>query len=286
MERVETMGPERKGRAFVVTSGKGGVGKTTVTANLGAALASLGYRVVLIDADIGLRNLDLALNLENRIVFDLLDVLEGRCRGYRQALISDRRFADNLKLLPAPQTREKEELDPEKFRQLVQELKEEFDFIFIDSPAGIEHGFKAAAYASDVGIVVVTPHIASIRDADRVIGKLEGEFQQPKPYLIVNMAKKKLMQKGESVSVEDILEILDVPLLGIVPYDDKIAAATDRGEPVVARNNTPLAKTFRIIAKRLVDPNFDGVTEDEASESGLLGIFKQLIKKIKQVPVS
>ena len=278
----------RKGQAIVVTSGKGGVGKTTVTANLGAALASLGYKVVLIDADVGLKNLDLALNLENRIVFDLLDVLEGRCRGYRQALVSDRRFGNNLKLIPAPQTREKEDVDPEKFKELVEELKEEFDYILIDSPAGIEHGFKTAAMAADRGIVVVIPHVASIRDADRVIGKLEAEFQHPKPFLIVNMFKKRLAKRGDLLQIEDILELLDVPLLGIIPYDDKIATATDRGEPVVAKNNTPISKTFKVIAKRLADPDFQGVTSNfsEVEENAIKRIFQTFLEKIKKVPIS
>jgi len=186
-------------KAYVVTSGKGGVGKTTVTANIGAALAFLGYKVVLIDADVGLRNLDLVLGLENKIIFDISDVIEGRCRSYKQALIKDKRFTQgSLYLLPAPQTKQKEDIDPQGFKDVVQEIKNDFDFVFIDCPAGIEHGFKMSVYAADEAIVVTTPDLSSIRDADRVIATLES-LERFSPKLVINRLKKHMVKKISNV---------------------------------------------------------------------------------------
>ena len=242
-------------RAYVVTSGKGGVGKTTVTANIGATLAFLGYKVILIDADVGLRNLDLVLGLENKIIFDISDVIEGRCRSYRQALIRDKRFTNGaLYLLPAPQTKQKEDIDPEGFRNVVQEMKNDFDFVFIDCPAGIEHGFKMSVYAADDAIVVTTPDLSAIRDADRVIATLESFEGKFSPKLIINRLKKYMVKKSQMLSVEDILETLRVDLLGIIPEDEYITISTNQGEPVVLNKSRPLAKYFMNIAKRLVDP--------------------------------
>jgi len=242
-------------KAYVVTSGKGGVGKTTVTANIGAALALLGYKIVLVDADVGLRNLDLVLGLENKIIFDVSDVIEGRCRSYKQALIKDKRFNQgSLYLLPAPQTKQKEDIEPQAFKNVIQEIKNDFDFIFIDCPAGIEHGFKMAVYAADEAIVVTTPDLSSIRDADRVIATLES-LERFSPKLVINRLKKHMVKKSQMLSVEDILETLKIDLLGIIPDDEYITISTNHGEPVVLSKSKPLAKYFINIAKRLVDPS-------------------------------
>ncbi len=270
---------KRRGQCIVITSGKGGVGKTTTTANLGAALAMLGYKVVMIDADIGLRNLDLVLGLENRVVFDLIDVLERKCRSYKQAIIRDKRFNENLYLLPASQTREKEDVDPEKFKALCEEMKSDFDFLLIDCPAGIEHGFKTAVSAADEAIVVTTPDVSSVRDADRVIGLIES-MDKPTPRLIVNRVKFKMVKRKDSLSIGDILEILSVPLLGAIPDDEQVIVSTNKGEPVILTDR-PAAKAFKRTAKRLLDPTLE-FSEDELGESGLRRLFGNLIKLLKK----
>jgi septum site-determining protein MinD len=235
-------------RRVVVTSGKGGVGKTTTTANVGAALAQRGRRVVLVDADIGLRNLDLVLGLEKRIVFDLVEVVEGRCQ-LRQALIRDKRFEDRLWVLPAAQTRDKTAVSESQFAQVVEALAETSDYVFIDSPAGIEHGFRNAIAGASEAIVVTTPEVSAIRDADRVIGKLQ-ERRQPMR-LIVNRVRPEMVRSGEMMSVDDVCDILSAELLGIVPDDPEVIDTTNRGIPLVLDPAQRLGAIYTKIARRL-----------------------------------
>ncbi len=237
------------GEVIVITSGKGGVGKTTTSANLGAALASLGKSVVLIDADIGLRNLDVVMGLENRIVYHLVDVVEGYCR-LSQALIKDKRF-DNLCLLPAAQTKDKTAVTPEQMRQLCKELKVDFDFVLIDSPAGIEQGFKNAIAGADRALIVATPEVSSVRDADRIIGLLEAE-SMPAPRLIVNRIRPAMVRRGDMMDISDILDILAIELLGVVPDDESIVVSTNRGEPAALAAASRAGQAYRNIARRLL----------------------------------
>jgi septum site-determining protein MinD len=235
------------GRRIVVTSGKGGVGKTTTTANLGAALARRGRKVALVDADIGLRNLDLILGVEKRIVFDLVEVAEGRCQ-LRQALIRDKRF-ENLAILPAAQTREKESVSEAQMNAIAADLAESFDFVFIDCPAGIEHGFKAAVAASREAIVVTTPEVSAIRDADRVVGKLAAQALPMR--LIVNRVRAEMVRTGDMMSVDDVCDILAAELLGIIPDDEDVIDSANRGEPLVLDPSRRSAGIFEKIARRL-----------------------------------
>ncbi|MCH5265640.1 MAG: septum site-determining protein MinD [Lachnospiraceae bacterium] len=215
---------------IVITSGKGGVGKTTTTANVGTGLAKEGKKVVLIDTDIGLRNLDVVMGLENRIVYNLVDVIEGSCR-IRQALIKDKRFP-NLYLLPSAQTRDKTAVNPEQMAKLAKELKEEFDYILLDCPAGIEQGFKNAISGADRAIVVTTPEVSAVRDADRIIGLLEAN-EIARTELVVNRLRADMVKRGDMMSSEDVMEILAIDLLGIVPDDENIVISTNQGEPLV-----------------------------------------------------
>jgi len=240
---------DRNGRVITITSGKGGVGKTTTTANVGAALAARGKSVVLVDADIGLRNLDIVLGLENRIVYDIVDVVEGRCR-LRQALIRDKRLA-NLALIPAAQTRDKEAVSPEQMRELCDELRQQFDFILIDSPAGIERGFRNAIAGADEVLVVTNPEVSAVRAADRIVGLVEAA-ELPPPRLIVNRIDPELVRRGDMLSVDDVLEILAIPLIGVVPADESIVTATNRGEPVALDPQSRAGQAFRDIAARLL----------------------------------
>lgn len=236
------------GQVIVVTSGKGGVGKTTTTANLGTALAQSGNKVCLVDADIGLRNLDVVMGLENRIVYDLVDVVEGFCR-LKQALIKDKRL-DNLYLLPAAQTREKTAVNPEQMKALTQELKQEFDFVIIDCPAGIEQGFKNAIAGAEKAIIVSTPEVSAVRDADRVIGLLDAAEKAP-PMLIINRLRPKMVAKGDMMDIDDMIEILSIDLLGVVPDDEAIIVSTNRGEPAVY-STSRASEAYRNIARRLM----------------------------------
>ena len=235
-------------RVIVITSGKGGVGKTTTTANIGAALADKGHKVLLIDTDIGLRNLDVVMGLENRIVYDLIDVIEGRCR-VSQALIKDKR-CPNLVLLPAAQIRDKNDVNTDQMKELIFSLKESFDYILIDCPAGIEQGFKNAIAAADEAIVVTTPEVSATRDADRIIGLLEAAGIKS-PRIVVNRLRIDMVKEKNTLSVEDILDILAVKLLGVVPDDETVVISTNKGEPLVYKGDSLAAKAFKNIASRI-----------------------------------
>ena len=261
------------GTTLVVTSGKGGVGKTTTTANLGTALALLGKRVVLVDADIGLRNLDVVMGLENRIVYDLVDVVEGYCR-LRQALIKDKRF-EGLFLLPAAQTKDKTAVRPEQFKALCEELSQEFDYVIVDSPAGIEQGFRNAIAGAQEALVVCTPEVSSVRDADRVIGLLEAEGLHS-PRLIVNRVRPDLVQKGRQMGVDDVLDILGIELIGVVPEDEQVVDSTNRGEPVAANERSRAGRAYRDIVRRLQGETVPFPDLNEAP--GLLGRLRRLFR--------
>ncbi|MCI8401219.1 MAG: septum site-determining protein MinD [Lachnospiraceae bacterium] len=233
---------------IVITSGKGGVGKTTTTANVGTGLAKLGHSVVLIDTDIGLRNLDVVMGLENRIVYNLVDVVEGNCR-LKQALIKDKRY-NNLFLLPSAQTRDKTSVSPEQMRKLTDELKEEFDYIILDCPAGIEQGFKNAIAGADRALVVTTPEVAAIRDADRIIGLLEANCIG-RTDLIVNRLRMDMVKRGDMMSTDDVVDILAINLIGVVPDDENIVVATNQGEPLVG-DDSMAGRAYMNICHRIL----------------------------------
>jgi septum site-determining protein MinD len=236
------------GRAIVVTSGKGGVGKTTATANLGLGLARHDRKVALVDGDIGLRNLDIIMGLENRIVYHLVDVVRGRCQ-VRQALVKDKRFP-HLALLPASQVDQKEAISPEQMRELVAQLKEDFDFVLIDCPAGIEQGFRNAVAGADEAIVITTPDVSPVRDADRVIGLLQNSLGDPQ--LIINRMSMQMVQRGDMLDQQDVLDILAVHLLGIVPEDEEVVVAGNRGAPVVLNDKSQSGQAYTRIVRRIL----------------------------------
>ena len=242
-------GVRNMGEAIVVTSGKGGVGKTTTSANLGTALALLGKKVCMVDTDIGLRNLDVVMGLENRIIYNLVDVAEGRCR-LPQALIKDKRF-DELYLLPAAQTKDKHAVSPEQVRTIILELKNDFEYVIIDCPAGIEQGFKNAVAGADKAIVVTTPENAAVRDADRIIGLLENE-KISSPKLVINRIRPQMVKKGEMLDIDEICSVLAIDLLGIVPDDEHVIKAANLGEPTVMNPSSRAAIAYRNIARRIV----------------------------------
>jgi septum site-determining protein MinD len=231
-----------------ITSGKGGVGKTTATANLGVALASIGQRVVCIDADIGLRNLDVIMGLENRIVYDLVDVIEGRAK-LRQSLIKDKRLSD-LYLIPAAQTRDKSAVSPQDMIRLTDELRPDFDWVLIDSPAGIERGFRNAIAPADIVLVVTNPEVSSVRDADRIIGLIEAEEKGPGK-LIVNRIKPEMVKRGDMLDTPDILEVLAIDLIGIIPEDEHVIVASNQGMPVALDPKSRAGRAFQNTARRL-----------------------------------
>jgi len=235
-------------KVVTVTSGKGGVGKTTATANIAVALASHGSKVVCIDADIGLRNLDVILGLENRIVYDVVDVVEGRCR-LRQAMIRDKRLPE-LYLIPAAQTRDKTAISPSDMVRLADELRNDLDWILIDSPAGIERGFRNSIAPADIVVVVTNPEVSAVRDADRIIGLIEAEEKGPAK-LIINRVKPEMVRRGEMLAIDDVLELLAVDLIGIVPEDESVLTAGNRGMPVAMNSSNGAGQAFHNIAKRL-----------------------------------
>ena len=262
------------GEVIVITSGKGGVGKTTTTANLGSALALAGKKVALVDTDIGLRNLDVVMGLENRIVYDIVDVIEEKCK-LRQALIKDKRFKE-LFLLPAAQTRDKTAINEEQMKELISKLKVEFDYILIDCPAGIEQGFKNAIVGADRAIVVTTAEISAIRDADRIIGLLESS-EIKNPELIVNRLRPNMVRKGEMMDVDDIVDLLSIDLIGVVPDDEFIITQTNKGEPVISNKKAPSGKAYIEISRRILGENIE--VSVPGRETGFFSKLKSVFGK-------
>ncbi|KNF09449.1 septum site-determining protein MinD [Gottschalkia purinilytica] len=237
------------GEVIVVTSGKGGVGKTTTTANIGTGLAMLGKTVVVVDADIGLRNLDVVMGLENRIVYDIVDVVEKVCK-LKQGLIRDKRY-NGLYLLPAAQTKDKNAISPSQMQELSDSLKEQFDYVIIDCPAGIEQGFQNAIAGADKSIVVTTPEISAVRDADRIIGLLEAKGLDD-PKLIINRIRYDMVKRGDMMNIDDMIDILAIDLLGIVPDDESIVISTNKGEPVVIEEKALSGQAYKNIVQRIL----------------------------------
>jgi len=258
-------------QVITVTSGKGGVGKTTAVANLATALAMDGKRVVCIDGDIGLRNLDVVMGLENRIVYDIVDVIEGRCK-LKQAMIRDKHYPE-MYLIPAAQTRDKNAVSPSDMVRICNDLRPDSDFIVIDSPAGIERGFRNAIAAADHVLVVTNPEVSAVRDADRVVGILEAE-EKGNPSLIINRLNPTLVKNNDMLSAEDVLDLLGIRLIGIVPEDENVIIGSNRGTPIVTDGKSRAGQAFRNIAKRLqgVDVPFMDLTP----QSGLWNAIQKL----------
>lgn len=259
------------GEVIVITSGKGGVGKTTTTANIGTGLAIEGKSVAILDADIGLRNLDVVMGLENRIVYDIVDVVEGNCK-LKQGLIKDKRH-ENLFLLPAAQTKDKTAINPEQMKSLVGELKEMVDYVIVDCPAGIEQGFQNAISGADRAIVVTTPEVSAVRDADRIIGLLEANGLE-NPKLIVNRIKQDMVNRGDMMNIDDMIEILAIDLIGVVPDDEFIVISSNKGEPAVLDSNSMAGKAYRNIVKRVMGEEVPLMNLD--IEEGFIDKFKKL----------
>lgn len=261
------------GEVIVITSGKGGVGKTTTTANIGIGLAQSGKKVVVIDTDLGLRNLDVVMGLENRIVYNLVDVIEGSCR-MKQALIRDKRFPD-LYLLPSAQTKDKTSVSPEQMQKLVSELRSDFDYIFLDCPTGIEQGFQNAIAGADRAIVVTTPEVSAIRDADRIIGLLETKGIK-KNELLINRLRIDMVRRGDMMSVEDVSEILAIDLLGVIPDDEQIVIATNQGEPIVGSDSIA-GRAYSNVCRRILGEEIP--IPDFTKSDGFFHRFTQLFHK-------
>ncbi len=258
------------GRVITVTSGKGGVGKTTTTANLGVALARNNQKIIMIDADIGLRNLDIVMGLENRIVFDIVDIVEGRCKP-RQAMIRHKMFPE-LYLIPAAQTRDKTAVSPADMIGLTDMLRDDFDFILIDSPAGIERGFRNAVAPADDVLIVTNPEISAVRDADRVIGLLETENKGP-GRLILNRVNPEMVRKGEMLSADDVTDLLAIQLIGIVPEDETVVPSSNSGMPVTLNDNSRAGMAYRNIARRLMGEKVPFMQLGESK-----GLFRRLTR--------
>lgn len=261
------------GRVITVTSGKGGVGKTTFSANVSAALAALGKKTVAIDTDVGLRNLDIIMGLENRIVFDLVDVVEGRCR-LPKAIIRDKRL-ETLHLLPAAQTRDKTAVSPDAMEKICAELRQTFDFTIIDSPAGIERGFENAIAGADEVVIITTPHVSSIRDADRVIGLLEAAEKQ-RIRLVVNRLQPTMVRRGDMLDISDVLDILSISLLGVIPEDEYIVVSGNKGELAAMHTPSQAGQAYKNIARRLLGEEVPIMALDQSK-----GLFKRLARMFK-----
>ena len=261
------------GEVIVVTSGKGGVGKTTTAANIGTGLAAQGKKVVLMDTDIGLRNLDVVMGLENRIVYDIVDVANGHCK-LKQGMIKDKRFPE-LYLIPAAQTKDKNAVTEDQVRAICEELRQEVDYVIVDCPAGIEQGFKNAIAGADRAIVVTKPEVSAVRDADRIIGLLEANGLG-NPLLVLNRVRPNMVKQGDMMSVDDILEILAIKLLGVIPDDDNIVISTNRGEPTVLDQQSRSGQAYRNIVKRIMGEEVPLMNLDEQE-----GFFTRLMKLFK-----
>ena len=268
------------GDVITITSGKGGVGKSTTTANVAVALSDLGKKVIAIDFDIGLRNLDMILGLENRIVYNVVDVMNGIC-NLSQALIVDKK-SKNLSFLPASQTNDKSVLDDDKVKKLIEELKGIFDIVLIDSPAGIESGFEHSIMLANRALIVSTPDVSSVRDADRVIGIIDAKSQRAKEgaevekHIIINRLKPDLVEGGDMLSVDDVLNILSLPLIGVVPDDDGIINSTNRGSPIVRDSSSTAAKAYKNIARRVLGEEVEYL--DLKPTKGIAKLLKRLVK--------
>ncbi len=269
------------GRVIVITSGKGGVGKTTTNANIGTALAKAGKKVVMIDTDLGLRNLDLLLGLENRIVYTIVDVVEKRCK-LKQALVKDKKNP-NLCLLAAAQTRDKTAVTEEQLKDICEELKKEFDFILVDCPAGIEQGFQNAVAGASEAIVVTTPEMSAVRDADRIIGLLEAREEIKSYKLLLNRVRPNMIKSQDMMSVDDVVEILSAQLIGIIPEDTGIITSTNKGEPIVNDEKSLAGQAYRNVAKRIIgeDVPFLNLEEETGVVAKVKKFFAGLIGKEK-----
>lgn len=255
---------------IVVTSGKGGVGKTTTTANIGAGLALSGKKVIVIDTDLGLRNLDVVMGLENRIVYNLVDVIEGRCRPM-QAIIRDKNYP-SLFLLPSAQTKDKSSVSPEQMKKLTEELAEEYDYVILDCPAGIEQGFQNAIAGANKAIIVTTPEVSAIRDADKIISLLE-EKQLRDCHLIINRLRIDMVKRGDMMSVDDVTEILAVPLIGVIPDDESVVIGANQGEVVVG-NASKAGQAYSNICKRILGEEIEFLNLD--TKNGIFSKFNRL----------
>jgi septum site-determining protein MinD len=266
---------EIMGVVYAITSGKGGVGKTTTVANISTGLAMKGYSVAVVDGDIGLRNLDLVMGLENRIVYDLVDVIEGRAT-LKQALIKDKKLKGKLQLLPASQTKDKNAVTPEQMTKLSEELKKDFDFVFVDSPAGIEQGFRNAVAGADEVIIVTNPELSAIRDADRVVGLLDA-YGKKAPKLAINRIRPDMVRRGEMIQVEEIIEALEVELLGIIPDDQAVIISTNKGEAVIREEGSKAAKAYNSIVRRIIgeDVPLLDLEEKNSFAAKLFSIFRK-----------
>ena len=281
LNEKDKKGETMSGRVIVITSGKGGVGKTTTNANIGTALARAGKKVVMIDTDLGLRNLDLLLGLENRIVYTIVDVVEERCK-LKQALVKDKKNP-NLCLLAAAQTRDKTAVTEEQLKVICEELKKDFDFILVDCPAGIEQGFQNAVAGASEAIVVTTPEMSAVRDADRIIGLLESKEEIKSYKLLINRVRPNLIKSNDMMSVEDVVEILSAQLIGIIPEDTGIITSTNKGEPIVNDEKSLAGRAYNNVAKRIIgeDVPFLNLEEDTGVIAKVKKFFSGLMGKEK-----
>ncbi len=279
LSEQDKKGETMNGRVIVITSGKGGVGKTTTNANIGTALARAGKKVVMIDTDLGLRNLDLLLGLENRIVYTIVDVVEERCK-LKQALVKDKKNP-NLCLLAAAQTRDKTAVTEEQLKNICEELKKDFDFILVDCPAGIEQGFQNAVAGASEAIVVTTPEMSAVRDADRIIGLLESKEEIKSYKLLINRVRPNLIKSNDMMSVEDVVEILSAKLIGIIPEDTGIITSTNKGEPIVNDEKSLAGKAYNNVARRIIgeDVPFLNLEDDTSLVAKVKKFFSGLMGK-------